>query len=110
MSRTDGVEKLGKLVPARSSEDRKYPFVHSPIYGAMPAPRTLSMLFRYLEDLGAMSIWDCWRGQADISWRLDSTAGRRMLSYDIDIRDIIYEGSLEDRVRNYEMRLLNQAR
>lgn len=110
MSRTDGVEKLGKYIPARSSEDRKYPFVHSPLYGAMPAPRTLSMLFRYLEDIGAMSIWDCWRGQADISWRLDSTAARRMLSYDIDIRDIIYEGTLEDRVRNYETRLLNQAR
>ena len=102
--------KLGSHRPAGSTEKRKFPYVGSPLYGAIPAPQTLSRLFQYLEDTGAMSIWDCWRGQADISWRLDSTAARRLLLHDTDIQDIIYEGSLEDRVRNYETRLLNQAR
>lgn len=110
MSRTDGVEKTGRHIPSSSSEDRKFPYVRSPLYGEIPAPQTLSSLFQYLEDNGAMSIWDCWRGQADIGWRLDSTAARRMLLHDTDIRGIIYEGSFEERVRNYETRLLDQAR
>jgi hypothetical protein len=110
MSRADAIEKLGKYVPIRSGRDRKFPYVRSPLYGVMPAPQTLSKLFQYLEDTSAMSIWDCWRGQANIAWRLDSTAARRMLLHDTDIRDIIYEGSFEGRVRNYESRLLNQAR
>ena len=110
MSRADGVKKIGSYVPVRSSEDRKYPYIRSPLYGEIPAPQTLSSLFRYLEDLGAFSIWDCWRGQADIRWRLDSTAARRMLLHDADIQGIIYEGTFENRVRNYETRLLNQAR
>lgn len=106
----DGVENIGRHIPAKSSEDRKFPYVRSPLYGEIPAPQTLSSLFQYLEDIGAMSLWDCWRGQSDISWRLDSTAARRMLLHDTDIRDIIYEGSFEERVRNYETRLLNQAK
>jgi hypothetical protein len=110
MSRTDGVEELGRYIPIRSSEDRKFPYVRSPLYGDVPAPQTLSELFQYLEDIAAMSIWDCWRGQANIRWRLDSTAARRMLLHDTDIEEIIYEGSFEERVRNYETRLLNQAR
>lgn len=110
MSRRDGVEKIGKHIPVRSGGDRKFPYIRSPLYGEIPAPQTLSSLFRYLEHIAAMSIWDCWRGQADISWRLDSTAARRMILHDTDIKDIIYEGTFEERVRNYETRLLNQAR
>lgn len=110
MSRADGVKKIGSYVPVRSSEERKFPYIRSPLYGEIPAPQTLSSLLRYLEDIGAFSIWDCWRGQADIRWRLDSTAARRMRSYDADIHSIIYEGTFENRVRNYETRLLNQAR
>ncbi len=110
MSRTDGVEELGRYIPAKSGEERTFPYIRSPLYGQIPAPETLSNLFQYLEDVGSMSIWDCWRGQADISWRLDSTAARRLLLHDTDIRELFYEGTIEDRVRNYETRLLNQAR
>ena len=87
MSRTNDVEELGTYVPVKSQGDEKPPCVRTHPYGEMPAPQTLSELFRYLEAVGLMSIWTCWRGQADIGWRLDSTAARRMRSHDDDIQD-----------------------
>lgn len=111
MSYADGIKKLGKYTPADSARDRKFPYVRSPLYGELPAPKNLGMLFQYLEDVHwARPGLECWRGQANIGWRLDSTAARRLIQHPVDIEDIIYEGSFEKRVRNYEDLLLNQAR
>lgn len=110
MSHTDDVEELGTYILAKSRENGEFPCVRTRLYGEMPAPRTLSELFRYLEAVWLASMWTCWRGQADIGWRLDSTAARRLREHEDDIRDMDYEGSFEDRMRNYEERLLDQAR
>lgn len=111
------IEHVGWRVPLNGDPSQKFPYLRSPLYGEIPAPETLSMLLRYLEDVRGHRPWlGGWRGQANIGWKLDSTAARRLRLHPDYLLDELpdgtskYGGSFEKQVRDYETRLLNQAR
>ncbi len=114
------IEKLERRVPVNSANYEKFPYIRSPLYGEIPAPRNLAMLLRYLESVRARRLrLEGWRGQANIGWKLDSTAARRLHLHVDDLLNVLdelpdgtseYGQSFEKQVRNYEARLLNQAR
>ena len=108
--------------------DLDFPFVESPIYGNIAAPETLGELLTYLEEVsGSYTGFAGWRGQANIEWTMDSTAARRLLWHPENLPDWAWaHGSyeelptqfpyqdefqpLEKLMREYEKRLLQQAR
>ena len=109
----NGVEEIGYRMPSGALlREMKVPYVRSPLYDEMPAPRTFAELMVCLEGITWSSGHPgCWRGQADIAWPMDCTAARRLkLSHqDLDgSQDFGF--SLESWVRRYEDRLLQQAR
>jgi FRG domain len=80
----------------------------APLFGSLFAPANLADYSLVLEQLGrGPVICEGWRGQSDISWRLDSAAFRRLKLDDDDQRrrDVV-----EDDLQEYELRLLDRAR
>lgn len=119
-AKSRGLEELrlaGWRVPVNGENDApKFPYVHSPLYGEIPAPLSLDMLLRYVESVRWTRPWlRGWRGQANIGWKLESTAARRLESQrdiygDLPNRPLKDGESFESEMRDYETRLLNQAR
>ncbi len=58
--------------------DRKIEMVHHSIYGWIWSPLDLEEFARVIDHL-AWGSAGAWRGHADIDWRLDSAAARRLL-------------------------------
>ena len=117
MSIEDQIVEAGWREPVNSTCDENFPYVQSPLYGEISAPETPSMLLRYLECVRWSRPWlEAWRGQANIGWQLDSTAARRLRLHQAALPDELpgtnsqYGLDFEELLRNYEARLLNQAR
>lgn len=127
------VEELGRRVPdCALSQDPDEPFpeimhVRSPLYGELVAPESLAEFVAYVENECRNFPWLAgWRGQSDIRWPQESTAARRILGNPYDVahgglgnpdewpvqsgRCESSEQPLEDAIRDYEGRLLRQAR
>lgn len=75
------------------------------------------MLMRYMECVRWSRPWlEGWRGQANIGWKLESTGARRLHLHKDELWDDLPDGtseygqSFEKQFRDYEARLLNQAR
>ena len=107
------VEHAERRLPDNVSDDApKLLHVKSPLYGELPAPETLGELLAYVESVSwAYAGFAGWRGQAEIDWRLDSTAARRLFNHQSSWPEDMTEWEpLERLVRNYEGRLLEQTR
>src|SRR3712207_4887373 len=108
-----GVEEIGhRMLSKAPLRETEVPYVRSPLYEEMPAPRTFAELMVCLEGISWLSVHPgCWRGQADIDWPIDCTAARRLKMSHQDLNGSQdCESSLESWVRRYEDRLLQQAR
>jgi hypothetical protein len=76
--------------------------IEHPLYGRVWAPQRIVHLSALLALFGWALRGGGWRGQGDIDWHLDSTAVRRIGRESATC--------LEQRVREYELALLEQAR
>ena len=81
------------------------PAVETTPWGRLWAPRNLSELVAVAGRAG-LGHFDGWRGHADIEWRLDSGAVRRLLQAEPYLRP----ERLEETVQRYETQLLDNAR
>jgi hypothetical protein len=92
----------------------KIPMLISPHFGKLLAPENFTELSAVLSNIEHDYVApEYWRGQADIEWKVESTAVRRInrfLGLYPDTPELTKYDSLEQRVRQYEQRLINDAR
>jgi len=75
---------------------------HSDLFGKIPEPETINELINlFFDKKGAIDLVRMWRGQADISWPIHSSAYRRIAKNN--------ENVTEFSVASYEETLLEQA-
>jgi hypothetical protein len=108
---TTARDRTGELRATMRSERLRTPLgiddcdlrtIEHPLYGRVWAPQRIVHLSALLALFGWALRGGGWRGQGDIDWHLDSTAVRRIGRESATC--------LEQRVREYELALLEQAR
>lgn len=91
----------------------KIPMIETKLFGNIHAPTSLVQLTSLLSSVPYDYLSpEYWRGQANYNWPVECTAARRIkrhLQHDSD-SELDKLPSLEHRVREYERRILNDAR
>jgi hypothetical protein len=103
------VEELGpQTLSVGNEEGPKMSCVRTNRFGELYAPEKLSDLVGLFEEytLAGRNVV-AWRGQEDVRWGIDCTATRRLTTWQPGMAG---PADLEDSVREYETRLLNEAR
>lgn len=103
------MDELGpKRLPVGRHEGPELPCVNTDRFGELYAPEKLSELVRLFEEYAkAGRKVVAWRGQEDICWGVDCTATRRLQTWQPGMAGPV---DLEISVREYEKRLLDEAR
>jgi FRG domain len=121
-------EEVEAVTVAGEGQELTFPGVKSPLFGDLPAPKTISDFWRLLAHLTAGGTRIAgWRGHSDITWAIHSSAVRRILAHGALPSDLLPSGSgvaegsqitpdinepggLDFYLQQYENYLLNAAR